>query len=173
MKLYESKEYDIQELYQRKEVSFSNNIEIFQILRKQVEDIVRYDHLSIYGMNPISLVHPPKIQAVRRIRLQRVTYDRMISIIYERRLLLYSLRPLVEQEQINNQITIQEEELQSLKKKFEESQTSMTALHSSYVIDWEELLEKKASLKNQLLELIKEKQNLLVCPLSSSSSSQL
>lgn len=29
MKLYESKEYDIQELYQRKEVSFSNNIEIF------------------------------------------------------------------------------------------------------------------------------------------------
>lgn len=55
MKLYESKEYDIQELYQRKEVSFSNNIEIFQILRKQVEDIVRYDHLSIYGMNPIPL----------------------------------------------------------------------------------------------------------------------
>lgn len=60
--------------------------------------------------------------------------------------------------------------MQSLKKKFEESQTSMTALYSSYVIDWEELLEKKASLKNQLLELIKEKQNLLVCPLSSSSS---
>ena len=60
--------------------------------------------------------------------------------------------------------------MQSLKKKFEESQTSMTALHSSYVIDWEELLEKKASLKNQLLELIKEKQNLLVCSLSSSSS---
>ena len=61
--------------------------------------------------------------------------------------------------------------MQSLKKKFEESQTSMVALHSSYVIDWEELLEKKASLKNQLLELIKEKQNLLVCPLSSSSIS--